>query len=182
MGSSPFDRLYSGNRCYFLLLRVLRCFSSPRSLRAIRAVTGSLPPGCPIRISAAVAGICPLPRLFAAYHVLRRLREPRHPPCALVYSVYLRYALRSYRRRVPFCFAFARYRIQLHPEGCGCLRRSLFSRFVSFLSPPSRQCLPRRGCGTRDSSLVIVLVSVVENNGFEPLTPCVQSRCSSQLS
>ena len=24
--------------------------------------------------------------------------------------------------------------------------------------------------------------SLVENNGFEPLTPCVQSRCSSQLS
>ena len=24
--------------------------------------------------------------------------------------------------------------------------------------------------------------SMVENNGFEPLTPCVQSRCSSQLS
>ena len=23
---------------------------------------------------------------------------------------------------------------------------------------------------------------VVENNGFEPLTPCVQGRCSSQLS
>ena len=23
---------------------------------------------------------------------------------------------------------------------------------------------------------------IVENNGFEPLTPCVQSRCSSQLS
>jgi len=22
----------------------------------------------------------------------------------------------------------------------------------------------------------------VENNGFEPLTPCLQSRCSSQLS
>ena len=29
---------------------------------------------------------------------------------------------------------------------------------------------------------VIDLFSVVENNGFEPLTPCVQSRCSSQLS
>ena len=25
-------------------------------------------------------------------------------------------------------------------------------------------------------------VDLVENNGFEPLTPCVQSRCSSQLS
>ena len=27
--------------------------------------------------------ICALPRLIAAYHVLHRLREPRHPPCAL---------------------------------------------------------------------------------------------------
>ena len=25
-------------------------------------------------------------------------------------------------------------------------------------------------------------ISNVENNGFEPLTPCLQSRCSSQLS
>jgi hypothetical protein len=25
-------------------------------------------------------------------------------------------------------------------------------------------------------------VAIVENNGFEPLTPCVQGRCSSQLS
>ena len=29
--------------------------------------------------------ICIYPRLIAAYHVLRRLREPRHPPCALFY-------------------------------------------------------------------------------------------------
>ena len=34
-------------------------------------------------------GICPSPRLFAACHVLRRLREPRHPPCALPCSVML---------------------------------------------------------------------------------------------
>ena len=27
--------------------------------------------------------VCTSPSLFAAYHVLRRLREPRHPPCAL---------------------------------------------------------------------------------------------------
>ena len=27
--------------------------------------------------------ICTSPRLFAAYRVLHRLREPRHPPCAL---------------------------------------------------------------------------------------------------
>ena len=29
--------------------------------------------------------ICTLPRLIAAYHVLHRLREPRHPPYALSY-------------------------------------------------------------------------------------------------
>jgi hypothetical protein len=29
---------------------------------------------------------------------------------------------------------------------------------------------------------VIRCLSFVENNGFEPLTPCVQGRCSSQLS
>ena len=29
--------------------------------------------------------ICTYPKLIAAYHVLHRLREPRHPPCALAY-------------------------------------------------------------------------------------------------
>ena len=28
--------------------------------------------------------ICTYPGLIAAYHVLHRLREPRHPPCALI--------------------------------------------------------------------------------------------------
>ena len=33
--------------------------------------------------------ICTYPRLIAAYHVLHRLREPRHPPCALSYFLLL---------------------------------------------------------------------------------------------
>ena len=32
LGSSAFARRYLGNRCFFLLLKVLRCFSSPGSL------------------------------------------------------------------------------------------------------------------------------------------------------
>ena len=32
--------------------------------------------------------ICTLPELIAAYHVLRRLREPRHPPAALDFFSY----------------------------------------------------------------------------------------------
>ena len=42
LGSSPFARRYSGNRCCFLFLGVLRCFSSPGSLRVpIYSVHGS---------------------------------------------------------------------------------------------------------------------------------------------
>ena len=29
-------------------------------------------------------GICPSPKLIAAYHVFHRLSVPRHPPCALI--------------------------------------------------------------------------------------------------
>ena len=32
--------------------------------------------------------ICIYPQLIAAYHVLHRLHEPRHPPCALSYFLY----------------------------------------------------------------------------------------------
>ena len=35
LGYSPFDRLYWGNRVYFLFLQVLRCFSSLRLPYAI---------------------------------------------------------------------------------------------------------------------------------------------------
>lgn len=34
--------------------------------------------------------ICTSPQLIAAYHVLLRLRGPRHPPCALSYFFSLR--------------------------------------------------------------------------------------------
>ena len=34
--------------------------------------------------------ICTSPELIAAYHVLHRLREPRHPPCALSYFLFYR--------------------------------------------------------------------------------------------
>src|SRR5207247_11070065 len=34
--------------------------------------------------------VCSSPRLIAAYHVLRRLPVPRHPPCALTRLISLR--------------------------------------------------------------------------------------------
>jgi hypothetical protein len=40
--------------------------------------------GCPIRRSRDIMLVCNSPWLIAAYHVLLRLSDPRHPPCALI--------------------------------------------------------------------------------------------------
>ena len=52
LGYSPFARHYWGNHCCFLFLRVLRCFSSPRSPHRTAVMTALRLPGCPIRRSA----------------------------------------------------------------------------------------------------------------------------------
>ena len=67
----------------FLFLRVLRCFSSPGSPRAWHG-GGIASSGLPHSEIRASTGICPYARLIAACHVLLRLREPRHPSCALL--------------------------------------------------------------------------------------------------
>ena len=41
--------------------------------------------GSPIRTRADQSVVCTYPRIFAAYRVLRRPQEPRHPPCALIH-------------------------------------------------------------------------------------------------
>jgi hypothetical protein len=87
LGSSRFARRYSGSRCCFLFLGVLRCFNSPGSLyrpyvfrpeyRSHAAV------GFPIRTSTDQRLVGSSPWLIAATHVLHRLQAPRHPPLAL---------------------------------------------------------------------------------------------------
>ena len=87
LASFPFARRYLGNRCFFLFLRVLRCFSSPRYLLCtyvfstgyLRITTG----GFPHSDICGFTDICSSPQLFAACHVLLRLPVPRHPPYAL---------------------------------------------------------------------------------------------------
>ena len=58
--------------------------SVPR-VRPICMVAGLLPAGLPHSDIPGSGIICISPGLFAAYHVLHRLREPRHPPSALAY-------------------------------------------------------------------------------------------------
>ena len=80
LGSCAFARHYLRNRFYFLFLRVLRCFSSPGSLCNLSRSDGIAPAGFPHSDIRGSLGICPSPRLFAACHVLRRLREPQASP------------------------------------------------------------------------------------------------------
>ena len=56
-----------------------------RDVRLPFGMTGLQPAGLPHSDIPGSRAICASPGLFAAYHVLRRLREPRHPPSALAY-------------------------------------------------------------------------------------------------
>ena len=59
--------------------------SVPHVRPILKMVTGLQPAGLPHSEIFGSIVICTSPKLIAAYHVLRRLREPRHPPCALTY-------------------------------------------------------------------------------------------------
>ena len=50
-----------------------------------RGVTGLLPAGLSHSDICGSSLVCKSPQLFAAYHVLLSLQEPRHPPYALTY-------------------------------------------------------------------------------------------------
>ena len=85
LGSSPFARHYWGNHCLFSLPAGTKMFQFPALASAIKQIyalqtyrlSHSEIPGSTV--------ICTYPGLIAAYHVLHRLCEPRHPPCALFY-------------------------------------------------------------------------------------------------
>ena len=123
------------------------------------------------------------PRLFAAVRVLLRLREPRHPPCALRYL----------SRTAPF--RGSRLTAPRNGFASSCSHRNSFFS-LSFARDPSRRpqgprsvsflsCLPpacQRTSGLRARKLVPLPLRTVENKGVEPLTPSLQSWCSSQLS
>ena len=74
---------------FFLFLRVLRCFSSPGWLH-LTMVHGLHPCGLTHSDIPGSKPVCGSPGLFAAYHVLRRLQKPRHPPFALNNLQFLR--------------------------------------------------------------------------------------------
>ena len=121
--------------------------------------------------------ICRSPWLIAAYHVLLRLREPRHPPCALTYFFSLYTAkLASCVRSSQIILALMSP-IPLSRDKSEIVFILLLFSLLSFQYVNDRLVLSKKKV-----ALFFTYKTNVENNGFEPLTPCVQGRCSSQLS
>ena len=84
LGWFRFARRYSGSRGFFLFLRLLRCFSSPRSLpypilfrHRFHAFNVE---GFPIRKSRVKACLAAHRGLSQQCHVLHRFLAPEHPP------------------------------------------------------------------------------------------------------
>ena len=164
LGSSRSARRYSGNHFCFLLLRLLRCFSSP---------------GSPPRAMDSPADM----RVFPAWvSPFRNLRIFAHVP--------LPAAFRSLSRlsSAPSAKASAPRPFQLDPG-----RRPLAwgpAAFLSFLlwfslSFPFRSggppAFPDLGClclGIRFSRYGFAGSPAVETKRFELSTPCLQGRCS----
>ena len=86
LGSSPFARHYWGNHCLFSLPAGTKMFQFPAFASPTWLEITSLQlAGLSHSEILGSKDICSYPRLIAAYHVLHRLREPRHPPDALTF-------------------------------------------------------------------------------------------------
>ena len=87
LASFHFARRYFENRCFFLFLRLLRCFSSAGLPSYYYFIHNMMLQYCysgfPHSDICGSMDICSSPQLFAACHVLLRLLVPRHPPYAL---------------------------------------------------------------------------------------------------
>ena len=146
-----------------LFLRVLRCFSSPGTLSLAYVFSQEClditPGGLPHSDITGSTFASNFPVLFAGSRVLLRLLVPRHPPWTLSSLSDLYSTLQSLK----------------NPE------RSRSSPNHGF----GKDLLYKRGSRLRFRRLFrkisisySVVKVLVEMSGLEPLTPCLQSRCS----
>ena len=130
------------------------------------------------------------PWLIAEYHVLHRLLLPRHSPNALFALDLIQKAqdfpIRSHFSRPGRWFATGTFLVSVLDLEQNCLRgrtpRSSHTRVTSnsdvYLSIRC-QCRPVGRSNARSVRLMVkLLVLLVERIGIEPMTPCLQSRCS----
>ena len=144
----------------YLFLRVLRCFSSPGALYPAyvfsRECLGITPGGFPHSDTAGSSFASNSPALIAGSRVLLRHLVPRHPPWTLS-SLPCLHPLFS--RRTTHQAGLVGYPAK---SGSGDEESKSSSRQSTRIS----------------NSTYSVDNVLVEMTGLEPVTPCVQSRCS----
>ena len=84
LGCSAFARHYLRNHILFSLPVGTKMFQFP-TFALYNTVTGLQPVGLHHSDISGSKVVCTSPKLFAAYHVLLSLLEPRHPPFALLF-------------------------------------------------------------------------------------------------
>ena len=136
--------------------------------------------------------MCGSPRLIAACHVLRRLLMPRHSPCAL-YSLTLSkihfwfyfwsriMQASEFLANIVVCYPILK--LKLHNlNHLPSLLLALYIWNFLFLIVQFSRCslsgLSWNQIQVFKSLEHLYLFSMVEISGIEPLTPCLQSRCS----
>ena len=127
--------------------------------------------GFPIRKSTDIMRICRSPWLIAACRVLHRLSVTRHSPCALLSLTFLRFGPGSHHfaRILNREKSFQLIAINL----CATFR---LHRLLAFLIHIKMFRVIQFSRYKRNSASV--QRTVVEMRGIEPLTPCLQGRCS----
>ncbi len=109
---------------------------------------------------------CGSPRLIAACYALHRLPAPRHPPYALSSLTYNSYTTRAFLH------------VYIQPNNSvfkdrGTVRSTVPKFLANQFNRVSRGSPPQLAA-TRSA----LRPELVEVSGIEPLTPCLQSRCS----
>ena len=141
--------------------------------------------GCPIRVSAD-------PWLLAPPRGLSRPAAPfvasgshRHPPCALIRSLAAGHPCPRPSAPISHYLSSLKVRKAPAPRSLACLVSCvlfLCSLPLGGAASPPASSLPSLSHPVNEPSRGHVLAACVENEGLEPSTPGLQSRCSSQLS
>ena len=156
LGCSPFARHYWGNHCLFSFPAGTKMFQFPALASCYARCHSFRMTGCPIRKSSDQRLFAPtrsLSQLITSF-IASESQGIRHAPffTFFIHSLTQRF-LRSVGSGMIYTFSSLLLKLLF---ACTICHRSFI--FVSYVSDG------------------------VENNGFEPLTLCVQGRCSSQLS
>ena len=120
LGCSLFARRYWGNRCCFLFLWLLRCFSSPGLLAPPYVFRWSCL-GLPHSDIFGSMLASRSPKRFVGNYVLLRFRVPRYPPLALI-SLTLRSSFLAFS---PSSMQFSRFLWTLYSEPAFSLTMSV---------------------------------------------------------